>query len=347
VVSPSQLLLRKHIPVAWTCRAAFDIEPSPALCNTWTDLGKPDITEVVEHLVKLSTEVADSVENVYSWRNDFLSDLRKTYKYLQEANADTVKEALYGYEAAPIFLNVKDSQSHPWVWDSVKTLVLDVDYDIPRRGLRHVKKFLNPYIGLLANAGAKQVTPADVEELGVTVADSETYSQRLLAGVAELLSSGGDFTDVTLIATGYEHPGQVRAHKVVLAATSEWFRDKLGGSFLETGTVELDVSFRTLQAIVDYFYGRRIALEPISENESEEKNVEYTEMLLGVLVAADKYLLEELKMIAESNLLSGGGRFIRVTTVREILEHARLANSEKVVPVCENFIKKNKDFIEL
>ena len=126
VVSPNQLLLREHTPIAWTQRAEFATEPPPALSSQWTTLGKPNVAEVVEHLVWLTTELAPDMEGA---DNDLLGDLRMTYKYLQEPEQsfETVSHALSRYSEIPIFLNVENPHAHPWVWASAKDLVLDVE----------------------------------------------------------------------------------------------------------------------------------------------------------------------------------------------------------------------------
>ena len=166
--------------------------------------------------------------------------------------------------------------------------LLYYQYDIPARGLNHVKKFLHPYVKLLAAAGVKRIKAAEVEndstvpdtesethpqrlrvnrikaaevakDSTVPDTESETHPQRLLNGLGELLynSLGNDLTDVTLVATAREDPaedtGNVRAHKVVLAASSDWFRTLFCGDFLERKRVELNISFKSLQAIVGRF----------------------------------------------------------------------------------------------
>jgi len=118
--------------------------------------------------------------------------------------------------------------------------------------LSRVKKFLDPYVALLAAAGAKQVQAADVEGVMVLDTESETHPQRLLNGLRELLDNnpGKDLTDVTLVATAPEDPGDIRAQKVVLAAASDWFRALFCGDFQEREMAELDISLKSLQAIV-------------------------------------------------------------------------------------------------
>ena len=133
-------------------------------------------------------------------------------------------------------------------------------YDIPARGLNHVKKFLHPYRKLLAAAGVKRIKAAEIAtDFQVLDTESETHPQRLLNGLGELLNNslGKDLTDVTLVATARENPaedtGNIRAHKVVLAASSDWFRTLFCGDFQEREKVELDISFKSLQAIVGRF----------------------------------------------------------------------------------------------
>jgi hypothetical protein len=73
--------------------------------------------------------------------------------------------------------------------------------------------------------------------------------------LAELWSQSSveDFTDITLVATVPEDHGEIRAHRVVLAATSVYFRGLFGGNFQEREFARLDVSLRTLQAILSDF----------------------------------------------------------------------------------------------
>ena len=134
MVPPHQLLLEEYVPIAWTQRVEFTTDPPPALRRRWMNLGKPSVEEVVEHLVRLTTEIGRDLEGVYAWNNGFIGDLRQTYQHLQfkllqqrDQEVQPVSDALSGYSEVPIFLNVENPQSCPWVWASAEELVLDIE----------------------------------------------------------------------------------------------------------------------------------------------------------------------------------------------------------------------------
>jgi len=96
----------------------------------------------------------------------------------------------------------------------------------------------------------------------------------------------------------------------------------------------------------DYFYGGNPVPERTAVSDNDAEDIEYIQRLLDILIAADKYMLAELKMIMENSLLAEDGRFVRVTTAKEMLQHASIANAELVVGVCKKFMEQNWEYFE-
>lgn len=102
------------------------------------------------------------------------------------------------------------------------------------------------------------------------------------------------FTDITLVVAGEE----IRAHKIILAASSLYFRRLFNSSPDETKTDRIEiVDFepQTVKAMLEYMY-RGVITKP--------EWVSGIEFYSNLLIVADKYQLDGLKSASEELLCS-------------------------------------------
>ena len=183
----------------------------------------------VEHL-----KVLAEIGRMHGKRPALLSDLKATYKWLDEhtacISADLMNEN--------VFLNVDDPESdEPWVWHSASTLVKDLQ-DVGE--LHEVKAFLRKYDDLLKAASVETIKRVTARP--VAVVDKTLVYQRLFC---EFRKRGFEVS-VTFKAKDDEYE-ILPAHKAWLIMNSEHFMRMFLTAGLEeayaegSGKVEVDV----------------------------------------------------------------------------------------------------------
>ena len=162
-----------------------------------------------------------------------LSDLKATYRWLNK-NVEDAREALVYAIDIPLFLNVVDPLTSEWIgnWQPASELVLNLTEDYGT--LKVVRPFLHDYEELLLAAGCQRLHPlnrtkrqpdSSVEILGVAVDLAKQFSE---------MRREGRLTDLFFeptMQTADDHDEssdsqELAAHKVFLAATLPYFRDK-------------------------------------------------------------------------------------------------------------------------
>ena len=157
-----------------------------------------------------------------------LSDLKATYTWLNK-NVEDAREALVYAVDIPLFLNVVDPLTNEWVgnWQPASKLVLNLTED--SSPWKAIKLFLREYEPLLLSAGClKLITPLirtrpTAETAGVSVDLAKQFNEMRREGrLTDLFFKPGIQTanDESL------NSQELAAHKVFLAATLPYFRDK-------------------------------------------------------------------------------------------------------------------------
>ncbi|CAL4916797.1 unnamed protein product [Urochloa decumbens] len=124
------------------------------------------------------------------------------------------------------------------------------------------------------------------------------------------------------------------AHRCVLAARSPVFKAELFGTMKESVTTGIvcidDIEAQVFKALLYFIYTDSLPKAKKEEGEEEEDDV----MSQHLLVAADKYNLERLKLICEDKLC----KYIDVGTVATILALAEQHHCTRLKKACFDFL---------
>uniref|UniRef100_A0A1L8DAN5 BTB/POZ domain-containing protein 9 n=1 Tax=Nyssomyia neivai TaxID=330878 RepID=A0A1L8DAN5_9DIPT len=133
-----------------------------------------------------------------------------------------------------------------------------------------------------------------------------------------------DYSDVTFVVDGMKLP----AHKVILAARSDYFRALLFGGMSESmqNVIELKVPLEAFRALLRYIYSGHMSLSQMREED-----------VLDTLGLANQYGFTELE-----NSISGYLRqVLSLDNVCAVLDAARLYAFEALMGVCHTFLERN------
>nr|XP_020147792.1 BTB/POZ and MATH domain-containing protein 1-like [Aegilops tauschii subsp. strangulata] len=122
-----------------------------------------------------------------------------------------------------------------------------------------------------------------------------------------------------------------KVHACVLAARSPVFRAQLCGAMMESRESSIrveDMDAKVFEILLHYMYNDRL---PESMDETTE---ETTNMTRHLLVAADRYAMERLKLVCESRLSKG----LDVNTVRFTLDLAEQYHCQQLKDCCLRYM---------
>ncbi|CAL4933568.1 unnamed protein product [Urochloa decumbens] len=146
-------------------------------------------------------------------------------------------------------------------------------------------------------------------------------------------------TDVTFQVGGE----MVSAHRCVLAARSAVFRDKLYGPMKEdsaTGVICIDdMEAKVFRLLLTFIYIDSVPNMMGEQKEHDEADVTWQHLLM----AADRYGLQRLRMICEVNLC----RYINTTTVATILVLAEQHHCGCLKEACLDFLDVHANLQEV
>ncbi|KAJ7262754.1 hypothetical protein B0H12DRAFT_1104316 [Mycena haematopus] len=325
IVSPEQVLLLENEAVAWTQRAVSMYPPEERLLLANPRFGQPTPQEVVEHLRVLVLQVAkDYTSDIY-----LLSDLEATYAWLDEHQHE-VEDSMIEFHDEPLFLNVDDPKTDPWLFHSADELFFNI-----RDGgdLKSVKKFLLPFKDLLTVSGVEDIVNAPVP--GIVLSSVEAQLSLLRTGF-QAMRLEGKLVDVVFIS---DDEMRYAAHRAYLAPMSEYLQDLFTGSFAESGPgtadepieIEVDYSGPCVEAVLDYLY---LAKAP---------SLERLDDLLDVMDLANYWALGELNQLVQAKII--GNNQISPATHEEIVARATALDAKLLLDACEFFERENRDAI--
>jgi sacsin len=164
----------------------------------------------------------------------------ETYKWLDD-HQDVVEDIIVNYHSEPLFLNVDDPATEPWLWHSADEMFFNI---LDGGDLKSVKKFLMPFKDLLSVAGVEDIVNPTVPT-GLVRSSVDTQLTTLRTGL-QTMRFEGKLTDVVFIS---DDDTRYPAHRSFLAPMSEYLNDLFCGSFTEAGPgtaddpVEIEVDY--------------------------------------------------------------------------------------------------------
>lgn len=189
----------------------------------------------MEHLRVLALQVAkDYTSDIYLFQ-----DLEATYRWLDD-HQDEVEDVIIECHDQPLFLNVDDPKTDPWLWHSADEMFFNI---LDGGDLKSVKKFLLPFKDLLSVSGVEDIVHAPVP--GVVRSSVDAQLTLLRTGFQRMRIEG-KLTDVVFIS---DDETRYPAHRAFLAPMSEYLDDLFCGSFTESGPgtadepIEIEVEY--------------------------------------------------------------------------------------------------------
>lgn len=135
-----------------------------------------------------------------------------------------------------------------------------------------------------------------------------------------------DYSDVTFLVDGQ----QLHAHRVILAARSDYFRAMLyGQGFVESEQkqVKIEVPYKAFKALIQYIYSGILSLNKMDS----------TVDILDVLGLSNQYGFTEL----EDSISDYLREILSIENVCPILDSARLFSLESLISVCHFYMDRN------
>ena len=333
------VIMSQYIPICWSQTSFPSIEPSK---NTFCEItlhGRPPVAMVWRHLHHLMQSANYITEDAIP---SFLSDLTFTYDFLQD-NLLQSRDA-FTQTTAPLWLNLaitdddlvrlEDLQSS---WLKIEHLVLLSTYDSPP--LMSVQPRLMRHERLLRALGCRTIVYSTMIAPDIGLRESLSASMTRMRHEEKML-------DVTLSADGQD----VKAHKVVLAAASDYFAANFNGNWAKDDRINLeDISFHALSMVVDFIYADVFdwTSTRVTDEDTVDVIADKLDDLLDLLTVADRFLMPVLTCQAEGELLRAGRSFVRIDNVLDIRNRAAEANAHNVEKACTAFYEENKVPVDL
>jgi len=333
VISLSEGIDPKYIETCWSQKCFFLAAPSSTVLQSLPGHGRPSPQDVVSHLVFLA-------QNRHSLPKDerqgFAISAKECYKYLQESSEKfilpTDEEVWYNTDEEAVTSQEVFIKS----WVSTRDLCLNLPYDsLP---LRRVCQSLQNFHGLLRASGVRTIQRIGPPPSHLVAQTATDYSNSLLEKFQHFRLYGLH-TDLNILVEDVT----LGVHKVVLCATSEYFRKMFESKMVEQQESTIDwrnsgMCVETVTRILDYMYTGVLAKFP------PEDPTHAIGILLEIMRASDCYLLPELKRSVEATLWDE--QYLRPETAMYILRCARECKTEELVGLAERFCSANADIVE-
>lgn len=329
-LSLGEIMSKKYIRVCWSQAPFSSLEPSSWVLQL-SGSDYPSCAIVWQHL--------DYLANIASTINDsevelFLQDLVESYEYLQTKVWES-KESFHIPKSA-IWLNVDNVQSMSSYelrhsWQRLDHLILISACDAPP--LMAARSFLTPFTELLRAIGCKSMMYPTIKFAARD--DPESMASRM-----NRLRLDGFQTDITFSVEGIA----LSAHKVVLAAKSEYCKSQFNGSWSTRNVVTLEgMTPHTLENLIDYIYQDSFDWTSLQALQDDDIDTiaDKLDRLLDILVGADRWLMQDMKTDVEQQVLRGNRLLIRADNVREIRHVADQASAKDLKEYCKEFEKTN------
>jgi sacsin len=336
----SNIIGSQYMSVCWSQTSFPAFEPTVTTLAKIPSKGKPTTLMTWKHLQHL----ADSMELLAGDAvRAFLSDLYDTYDYLQDNLEDSIN-SFTEFRGSQVWFNLEVTERGlvrkadlELCRCGIENLILESSCDA--KNLKSVRQGLIPYQRLLRALGCKSIVYPSVEQ-------TETRPRQSLSTSLEQLRREEKLLDVTLQA----EEGDIRAHKVVLAAASGHFARHFKDYWSNNNTINLKpFSHSTLSVVVDFAYTDAFVWKnmQVQENHTEDEIADKLDELLDLLEAANYFDMPDLLAQVENQILIPAKKFIKEPNVLGILKRAADARARRVETYCTRFYAGNKEAVDL
>ena len=209
------------------------------------------------------------------------------------------------------------------------------------------RNFLIPYEKLLKTLGCPSVVQP--QEIEIPSVKEERSPLENMASELNALRGKGELCDIT-IEVKTQH---FEAHRVVLAAASEYCKGQFSGNWGQTlstnAVVEIkDLTPTAVSTLIDFAYTGVINFPPVDAKTDLKEVADILDDTLDLLIASDRWLMPRLHDKAEVYLVSQGRAkfFIRPENVIPVMKCAETARATRLVQRCKAFWDQNKEFVE-
>jgi hypothetical protein len=342
-VTPNTTCLHKYHNICWSQVPFVSQEPIEYVYRSLPDAGAPHLNIVVRHLLFL-INIRHSVKR--NEMKQFLSDVKESYLFLQQSKH--LLNPQHSVAMAKIWLNLEEAEPVAMTasdLDSSLTTLQGIAFDMPVDGtnLKYVRPFLQPFRPLLTKLGCPCIqTPPGAQQFSSQSTQSSP-AEAVVAAIAPLRKAKV-LCDVTLKVK--DDPRPIFAHRVLLAAFSNFFR-AASHEFWRGGPIILElVKYDVLSAIVDFCYNPQITLPTVSFSDDVDTIGEALDSCLDFLIAADYLKISMLHGIVEGHLLENARAFVRPDNVVALQLSAQDAKAFKFEWYCVSYISKNKPIVD-
>lgn len=342
----SEIISPKHIPVCWSQTAFALHQPTAEVLAYIPGGGEPKCITVWQHLEHMKGVAQDLRQDQLE---DFISDLRQTYRYLQD-HLQMSKAPFEFLKDGAVWLNLSTWDHNAVLldefkssWHSIDDLVLCSLCD--SGPIKAVKSGLIQYEVLLRHLGCKSIVyPTHTRP---TIHTGRSVSKSL-----QRLRNDGKLLDITYVTEGR----RIEAHRVVLAAISEKCVRQFGGNWAVEDVIEFDqskdpdnfISYHTLSTMINYAYEDEIDWTEMQASDEDDAQTRTTKLnlLLDLVKGADYWMIPSLLSQVQDKILVAGRIFINLQNVAEVRERAEEAGASAVVELCVKFFEQNRVVVE-
>ncbi|KAH0562155.1 hypothetical protein GP486_003148 [Trichoglossum hirsutum] len=337
-MSLSEVIHSDHMRCCWTQ------VPFPFRHLLWSDLSKfqliacPPANMVWDHLkalVVISTSLQDNDVK------EFLDDLSRTYRYLQDNTFDQVdvsRERLW-LNMDIVGSNLPGVQEIRTSWMDASRMVLFCPYDPGE--MKYVRSYLMPFEALLKRCGCQPIRNPTWTKSGGKPTSGPTMSE------VSRLWKDQRLTDVVFSAEGQN----IAAHKLVLAAASKYCEAQFTGPWSNVSTGETPIviegmAYSTLHLMITYAYDDALDWDTLGvSNTNTAEIADKLDFLLDLLAGADRWDMSRLHSTVETYILDHARTFVRVDNVTHIQDIAAEVQAKDLASFCAEYRKVNREIL--
>lgn len=166
------------------------------------------------------------------------SDLKATYKWLDEQNPSTLQSVMAEFQESLIFLNVDDMDCDPWIWCRARQMAF-ATRDVG--SIQRVRRFLSPFSRLLKAAGVLEAFYPELEAGDGAIPDEQDLLRIYRGGFSELRAMN-QLVDVTFTPEVEDSSEAITdacrpllsAHRAFLSVCNAHLKDRFTGGYADS-----------------------------------------------------------------------------------------------------------------